>query len=479
MTNLIATDAQSQEIDSGLVDLFEITLPDSTIIYLHPGVDDDFTNIQFRDKTSPTNPVTAGSFIVGNTYTIASVGNTSFTGIGAGNNNVGTSFVATGVGSGTGTATQTDNSIRTYTPMPMIIDGLELQADGAPNRPNFQIANIGSLLSGELSGYKNDDLVGQRIVRRRTLKKYLVGESADASPPVEFRSQEYIIDRLAKEDNISLTYEVAAPYDLEGIKLPRRVVVGKFCSWKYQGYHDTTNSVGGCTWKLDGSINYKTDAGTFSHNAYFDINDSPLVPTGTTYSEYNASTAYTTVDYVIQASGTTVTAGSFIRGRVYKISSAGNTNFTTIGAADSNTGTIFTATGSGTGTGTAAEQQIWLNIIAGTGNTPSSTSAFWKEVFQYTTHSTSSVAYLKNTLVLFGGTVWKALRNHTSSSDNTPSVGPGFWERADICGKTLQSCKCRFGFKPNDLTGASKKPDGSKNLAARLPFGSFPGTLKF
>ena len=212
MTNLIATDAQSQEIDSGLVNLFEITLPDNTIVYLHPGVDDDFTNIQFRDKVSP--------------YTI-----------------------------------------RTYIPMPMMIDGLELQADGAPNRPNFQIANIGSLLSGELSGYKNDDLVGQRIVRRKTLKKYLVGESADASPPVEFRSQEYIIDRLAKEDNISLTYEVAAPYDLESIKLPRRVVVGKFCSWKYQGYHDTTNSVGGCTWKLDGSINYKTDSGTFSHNA--------------------------------------------------------------------------------------------------------------------------------------------------------------------------------------------------------------------
>ena len=74
MTNLIATDAQSQEIDSGIVDLFEITLPDDTIVYLHPGVDDDFTNIQFRDKDSP--------------YTV-----------------------------------------RTYIPMPMVIDGLELQAD--------------------------------------------------------------------------------------------------------------------------------------------------------------------------------------------------------------------------------------------------------------------------------------------------------------------------------------------------------------
>jgi hypothetical protein len=48
--------------------------------------------------------VTAGSFIVGETYTIATIGSTNFTSIGASANTVGLSFVATGVGSGTGTA---------------------------------------------------------------------------------------------------------------------------------------------------------------------------------------------------------------------------------------------------------------------------------------------------------------------------------------------------------------------------------------
>ena len=98
MTNLIATDAQTQEIDSGLIDLFEITLPNGTLLRLHPGEDDDLTNIQFRNSTAPTNPVSAGNFVVGNTYTIVS--GTGFTSIGASNNNAGTSFVATGVGSG-------------------------------------------------------------------------------------------------------------------------------------------------------------------------------------------------------------------------------------------------------------------------------------------------------------------------------------------------------------------------------------------
>ena len=48
--------------------------------------------------------VTAGSFVVGKTYLITSVGTTNFVAIGAASNTVGTYFVATGAGSGTGTA---------------------------------------------------------------------------------------------------------------------------------------------------------------------------------------------------------------------------------------------------------------------------------------------------------------------------------------------------------------------------------------
>jgi type IV pilus assembly protein PilY1 len=50
-------------------------------------------------------PVPAGQFVVGMNYKIYVHGTTSFTAIGAGNNNVGTNFIATGVGTGTGSAT--------------------------------------------------------------------------------------------------------------------------------------------------------------------------------------------------------------------------------------------------------------------------------------------------------------------------------------------------------------------------------------
>lgn len=69
----------------------------------------------------------------------------------------------------------------------------------------------------------------------------------------------------------------------------------------------------------------------------------------------NVGTAFT-------ATGATVTAGSFVIGRSYEIVNAGTTDFTLIGAADSNVGTIFTATGVGVGDGTADEEGV-----AGTG----------------------------------------------------------------------------------------------------------------
>lgn len=61
-------------------------------------------------SSAVTSTVTAGSFITGTTYTIATVGTTNFTLIGASSNTVGLGFVATGPGTGNGTATTTTSS---------------------------------------------------------------------------------------------------------------------------------------------------------------------------------------------------------------------------------------------------------------------------------------------------------------------------------------------------------------------------------
>lgn len=65
-----------------------------------------------KDTVRPSYPgsnyntaVTAGAFVAGLSYTIATVGTTDFTAIGASANTVGVTFKATGAGTGTGTAT--------------------------------------------------------------------------------------------------------------------------------------------------------------------------------------------------------------------------------------------------------------------------------------------------------------------------------------------------------------------------------------
>jgi hypothetical protein len=55
-------------------------------------------------KLIPMVPVTASNFIVGQVYTIETIGSTDFMAIGAINNVIGTQFTAKGPGSGTGTA---------------------------------------------------------------------------------------------------------------------------------------------------------------------------------------------------------------------------------------------------------------------------------------------------------------------------------------------------------------------------------------
>jgi hypothetical protein len=64
-------------------------------------------------------------------------------------------------------------------------------------------------------------------------------------------------------------------------------------------------------------------------------------------------------------SSNSITAGSFVVGNSYTITSTGTTDFTLIGSTDSNVETVFTATGVGTGTGTATGDSL---TITGTGN---------------------------------------------------------------------------------------------------------------
>jgi hypothetical protein len=93
---------------------------------------------------------------------------------------------------------------------------------------------------------------------------------------------------------------------------------------------------------------------------------------------------------------TSVSAGSFVVGRTYQITTLGTTDFTLIGAASNTIGTIFTATGVGTGTGTANAQLSFTSLQLTRGIT---------ETFTYGTGSGSYTSYSwpSGSNTLYGG----------------------------------------------------------------------------
>jgi hypothetical protein len=107
-----------------------------------------------------------------------------------------------------------------------------------------------------------------------------------------------------------------------------------------------------------GNTNWNTVAGTTGIT--YEVGDEIVATTvgagtGTASPIYQVTGIVSSSELTINS---TVTAGSFVVGQTYTIISngGGSTNFVAIGAADSNPGTVFTATGKGTGTGTAG---IW------------------------------------------------------------------------------------------------------------------------
>lgn len=149
----------------------------------------------------------------------------------------------------------------TYLAIPIQITGIEFTSSGAYARPTLTIANIPNLTksldtdneavledlrvagtAGIDAFERNDELIGTRVVYRKTLKSKL-------STGEEFPSQLYYIDRVASENNIVITFELASPMDIEGAQIPARMVIGRYCSWQYQGIADGFG--GGCSYAND------------------------------------------------------------------------------------------------------------------------------------------------------------------------------------------------------------------------------------
>jgi lambda family phage minor tail protein L len=124
-----------------------------------------------------------------------------------------------------------------YTPWPVEASGFKRSGQGTLPRPQLRVANINGLI-GSLAK-QHDDLIGTRVTRKRTFVKYLdainfAAGNPGADPNVHWPDELWFVARRGPTGPIFVEFELACPWDVEGIKLPRRQVIQNVCPWRYR-----------------------------------------------------------------------------------------------------------------------------------------------------------------------------------------------------------------------------------------------------
>lgn len=197
----------------------------------------------------------------------------------------------------------------TYMAMPIEAEGFEYKVgqSGFP-RPTIRVGNLFSVVSALLVGVNaatyGNDLTGAKVVRRRTLTRFLddVNFDNDTNPYVptggtltheEMPQEIYYVNRKVLETRDVVEFELAASLDLENVRGPKRQCLANICQWQYKGGPDGTAE--GCPWR----------PGTTHDARYYDESDNLIGGSAATNFSYNSG------DEVL-SSGESLTPGQFL-----------------------------------------------------------------------------------------------------------------------------------------------------------------------
>lgn len=125
----------------------------------------------------------------------------------------------------------------TYFHYPIFASGFQMDGQGRLPRPRMQVANVTQAISVLCRTY--DDLIGAKVIRRRTFVKYLDAVNFPngndlADPNAHFPDDIFFINRKVSESKVMVEFELVAALELN-MKIPRRQVVANSCPWQYRG----------------------------------------------------------------------------------------------------------------------------------------------------------------------------------------------------------------------------------------------------
>ena len=160
---------------------------------------------------------------------------------------------------------------KTFFPAPIMAEGFEITSRGVLPSPTLSLTSqteegIEALSIIRRVIRKYGDIVGAKVTRIRTFAKFLdknnfsdisspdsqrgiyasnFPEEYEPDPYAELPRDVFFVERKASEDKTSITYELSSSLDVEGVKLPRRVVTASKCGFTYRGC--------GCFYEGDGN----------------------------------------------------------------------------------------------------------------------------------------------------------------------------------------------------------------------------------
>jgi lambda family phage minor tail protein L len=151
-----------------------------------------------------------------------------------------------------------------YLAFPIEATEFEYTGTGSLPRPKLRVSNIYGTITGIILTLPNG-LEGAKVTRIRTLARYIDGVNfpggtnplGTPDPTAEFPREIYYIDRKASENRDLIEFELAAAFDLVGVRAPKRQCVANVCQWTYRG----------------------PECG-YAGNAFFNFNDVPVAAIG-------------------------------------------------------------------------------------------------------------------------------------------------------------------------------------------------------
>jgi lambda family phage minor tail protein L len=150
------------------------------------------------------------------------------------------------------------NSI-TYVPLDCEVDGFELKGEGQLPRPKIKVSNT-NLVFASVSIELND-LIGAKVTRRRTFKKYLDGQP-EADPTAQFPIDVYYINRKVTHNKFYIEWELAAAMDFENYLVPKKLFLRDKCTRIYRYYVDGGFDYANVTCPYAGTNYYTAEGAT-------------------------------------------------------------------------------------------------------------------------------------------------------------------------------------------------------------------------